>query len=140
MALDLDTGKVRWSRQVGQDIFVPGCGSPLVAGVDAPKPAHLNRSAHEIIDEEPQRLHDRLKSYVEIDSRLYAPARKRFKVTKEQFDLKPDPLVLPGAGDLTFYERLQSFFQDSPQERKARLTRRLTILKHYTRDLFGAIS
>jgi len=26
VALDLDTGKVRWSRQVGQDIFVPGCG------------------------------------------------------------------------------------------------------------------
>ena len=26
VALDLDTGKVRWSRQVGEDIFVPGCG------------------------------------------------------------------------------------------------------------------
>ena len=25
VALDLDTGKLRWSRQVGQDIFVPGC-------------------------------------------------------------------------------------------------------------------
>ena len=26
VALDLETGRVRWSRQVGQDIFVPGCG------------------------------------------------------------------------------------------------------------------
>jgi polyvinyl alcohol dehydrogenase (cytochrome) len=25
VALDLDTGKVRWTRQVGEDIFVPGC-------------------------------------------------------------------------------------------------------------------
>ena len=28
VALDLETGKVRWSRQVAPDIFVPGCGSP----------------------------------------------------------------------------------------------------------------
>lgn len=28
VALDLDSGKVRWSRQVAPDIFVPGCGSP----------------------------------------------------------------------------------------------------------------
>jgi len=28
VALDLDTGHVRWSRQVGEDIFVPGCGKP----------------------------------------------------------------------------------------------------------------
>ncbi len=28
VALDLETGRVRWSRQVGQDIFVPGCGRP----------------------------------------------------------------------------------------------------------------
>jgi polyvinyl alcohol dehydrogenase (cytochrome) len=29
VALDLDSGKVRWSRQFGeQDIFVPGCGKP----------------------------------------------------------------------------------------------------------------
>ena len=28
VALDLDSGKVRWSRQVAQDIFVPGCISP----------------------------------------------------------------------------------------------------------------
>jgi polyvinyl alcohol dehydrogenase (cytochrome) len=28
VALDLETGKVRWSRQVDQDIFVPGCGRP----------------------------------------------------------------------------------------------------------------
>jgi polyvinyl alcohol dehydrogenase (cytochrome) len=28
VALDLDTGKVRWSRQVARDIFVPGCGRP----------------------------------------------------------------------------------------------------------------
>ena len=28
VALDLDTGKPRWSRQFGQDIFVPGCGRP----------------------------------------------------------------------------------------------------------------
>ena len=28
VALDLDSGRVRWSRQVGQDIFVPGCGLP----------------------------------------------------------------------------------------------------------------
>jgi polyvinyl alcohol dehydrogenase (cytochrome) len=28
VALDLDSGKVRWSRQFGQDIFVPGCGRP----------------------------------------------------------------------------------------------------------------
>ena len=111
-----------------------------VVGVDAPKSAHVNRSAHEIIDEEPLRLHDRLKSYVEIDSRLYDHARKRFQVTKEQWDLKLDPLALPGTGDLTFYERLQSFFQEAPQERKARLARRLIILKHCTRDLFGAIS
>lgn len=26
VALDLETGHVRWSRQVGEDIFVPGCG------------------------------------------------------------------------------------------------------------------
>ena len=26
VALDLETGQVRWSRQVGEDIFVPGCG------------------------------------------------------------------------------------------------------------------
>jgi polyvinyl alcohol dehydrogenase (cytochrome) len=28
VALDLDTGHVRWTRQVGDDIFVPGCGQP----------------------------------------------------------------------------------------------------------------
>jgi polyvinyl alcohol dehydrogenase (cytochrome) len=28
VALDLDTGHVRWSRQVGEDIFVPNCGTP----------------------------------------------------------------------------------------------------------------
>jgi polyvinyl alcohol dehydrogenase (cytochrome) len=28
VALDLETGKVRWSRQVGEDIFVPNCGKP----------------------------------------------------------------------------------------------------------------
>jgi polyvinyl alcohol dehydrogenase (cytochrome) len=28
VALDLDTGQVRWSRQFGQDIFVPNCGKP----------------------------------------------------------------------------------------------------------------
>jgi polyvinyl alcohol dehydrogenase (cytochrome) len=28
VALDLDSGKVRWSRQVAPDIFVPGCGAP----------------------------------------------------------------------------------------------------------------
>ena len=28
VALDLDTGKPRWSRQFGQDIFVPGCDRP----------------------------------------------------------------------------------------------------------------
>jgi len=28
VALDLETGKVRWSRQVGKDIFVPGCDRP----------------------------------------------------------------------------------------------------------------
>ena len=28
VALDLDSGKVRWSRQFGQDIFVPGCDRP----------------------------------------------------------------------------------------------------------------
>jgi hypothetical protein len=110
-----------------------------MAHVDAPKAVHLNRSAHEIIDEEPRRLNDRLKSYVQVDSCLYAQARTRFQITKEQFELKADPQFLPGTGDLTFYERLQSFFQDSPQERRARLTRRFTILKHYTRDLFGAI-
>jgi hypothetical protein len=111
-----------------------------VTGTDAPKPAHLNRSAHEIIDEEPGRLHERLKHYVEIDSRLYAHARKRFEVTKEQYDLRLEPLALRGTGELTFYERLQSFCQISPQERKARLTRRLTILKNYTCEILGAVS
>lgn len=28
VALDLDSGKVRWSRQFGADIYVPGCGKP----------------------------------------------------------------------------------------------------------------
>jgi polyvinyl alcohol dehydrogenase (cytochrome) len=36
VALDLDTGKVRWSRQVGQDIFVPGCGRPGGAKIACP--------------------------------------------------------------------------------------------------------
>ena len=111
-----------------------------VTGMDTPRPAHLNRSAHDIIDEEPGRLHERLKSYVQIDSRLYAHARKRFEVTKDQFDLRLEPLALRGTGDLTFYERLQSFCQISSQERKARLTRRLTSLKNYTREILGAAS
>ncbi|HEX4637227.1 MAG TPA: PQQ-binding-like beta-propeller repeat protein [Rhizomicrobium sp.] len=36
VALDLDTGQVRWSRQVGQDIFVPGCGRPGNANFSCP--------------------------------------------------------------------------------------------------------
>lgn len=111
-----------------------------VMGMDAPKPAHLNRSAHEIIDELPERLYVRLKPYAEIDARLYAHARERFEVTKEQFDLRLDPLALRGSGELTFYERLQSFCQISPQERKARLSRRLTILKNYALDKLATAS
>jgi len=36
VALDLDTGKLRWSRQVGNDIFVPGCGRPGNANFSCP--------------------------------------------------------------------------------------------------------
>jgi hypothetical protein len=111
-----------------------------VTGMETPKPAHLNRSAHDIIDEEPGRLYERLKPYVEIDSRLYAHARKRFELTKEQFDLRLEPLALRAAEDLTLYERLQSFCQISSRERKARLTRRLTTLKNYTREILGTVS
>lgn len=111
-----------------------------VTGMGTPKPAHVNRSAHEIIDEEPGRLHERLKPYAEIDVRLYAHAKERFEVTKEQIDLRLEPLVLRGTGEPTLYERLQSFCQISSQERKARLTRRLTILKNYTREILGAVT
>jgi len=111
-----------------------------VAGIDAPGPAHLNRSAHEIIDEDPQRLHDRLAPYVELDSHLYALARRRFEITKQEYGLALAPLVADGTGDLTLYERLQSFYQISSQERRARVTRNLTILKNYTLDLLGSAS
>ena len=37
VALDLDTGKVRWSRQVGNDIFVPGCDRPGNANFSCPE-------------------------------------------------------------------------------------------------------
>jgi polyvinyl alcohol dehydrogenase (cytochrome) len=37
VALDLDSGKVRWSRQVGDDIFVPGCGRPGNANFACPQ-------------------------------------------------------------------------------------------------------
>jgi polyvinyl alcohol dehydrogenase (cytochrome) len=38
VALDLDTGQVRWSRQFGgEDIFVPGCGKPGNTNFSCPK-------------------------------------------------------------------------------------------------------
>jgi hypothetical protein len=111
-----------------------------LTGMEPPKPAHVNRSAHDIIEEEPGRLRERLKPYVEIDSRIYAHAQERFEVSKEQCQLKLDTAVLHGTGDLTFYERVQSFCRITPQERRARLTRRLTVLKNYTRDILGAAS
>ena len=107
-------------------------------GMEVPGPAHLNRSAHEIIDEEPGRLHDRLRPYVDFDARLFAYARERFEVTKAQFDLALNPLAMRGTGDLSFYERLKSFCQISHRERKARLIRRVAILKNYTREILGA--
>jgi hypothetical protein len=110
------------------------------AGIDSPGPAHVNRSAHEIIDEDPRRLHGRLRPYVEFDSHLYALARRRFEVTKQEYGLALAPLVVDTAGDLTFSERLQSFYELSPQERRARLTRRLKILKNYTREMLGSVS
>jgi len=111
-----------------------------LTGMETPKPAHVNRSVHEIIEEEPGRLRERLKPYVEIDSRIYTHAQERFEVSKEQCQLKLDTAVLHGIGDLTFYERLQSFCRITPQERRARLSRRLTVLKNYTRDVLGAVS
>jgi hypothetical protein len=53
-----------------------------MAHVDAPKAVHLNRSTHEIIDEEPRRLQDRLNSDVQVHSCMYAHARMRFQITK----------------------------------------------------------
>jgi hypothetical protein len=111
-----------------------------LTGVEPPKPTHVNRSAHDIIEEEPDRLRERLKPYVEIDSRIYAHAHERFEVSKQQCDLKLDPAFLHGTGDLTFYERLQSFYRITPQQRRARLSRRLTVLKNYTRDILGVVS
>jgi hypothetical protein len=111
-----------------------------VAGIDAPGPAHLNRSAHEIIDEDTRRLHDRLRPYVEFDSRLYALARRRFEITKQEYGLALAPLVADETGDLTLLERLQSFYQISPQERRARVTRRLAIVRNYARDLLDSAS
>jgi hypothetical protein len=108
-----------------------------VAGIDAPSPAHLNRSAHEIIDEDPRRLHDRLKPHVDLDSRLYIRARRRFELTKQKYGLAADSHVADGTGDLTLRERLRSFYQISHRERRARMTRRLTILKNYTRDILN---
>lgn len=100
----------------------------------------VERSAHEIIDEGPGRLHERLKPYAEIDARLYAHAKERFEVIKEQIDLRLEPLTLRETGELTLYERPQSFCRISSQERKARLTRRLSVLKNYTREILGAVA
>lgn len=37
VAMDIDTGQVRWSRQVAEDIFVPGCGKPGNANFSCPE-------------------------------------------------------------------------------------------------------
>ena len=70
----------------------------------------------------------------------YALARRRFEITKQEYGLALAPLVADETGDLTLLERLQSFYQISPQERRARVTRNLTILKNYTLDLLGSAS
>jgi polyvinyl alcohol dehydrogenase (cytochrome) len=37
VALDMASGHVRWSRQVGKDIFVPGCGNPANTNFSCPQ-------------------------------------------------------------------------------------------------------